>query len=415
MKVTVNKTCATVSGAEMLTSGTVGKTIDVEFSAEWNDLIKIAVFTNGATTRDVLDPDSTIFIPWEVLATPNKRVSVGFYGYTIEDGEKVLAIPTIWAELGAVRAGADPSGDPSNPPSPEVAEQILAIIGDLENLDTEDKENLVAAINDAYNHGGGGGGTSDHTQLENRDAANQHPMSAISGLEDALDGKGTYSKPSGGIPKTDLASAVQESLGRADSALQTAPVSSVNGKIGAVNLVPADLGIGSVFQLKGSKPTYAALPASGNVIGDVWYVVADSVGYIWLNDGTVDRWEQLGMDIDLSAYRTASAQDVIDNGKQSKITASGILKGDGNGGVSEAIASDIEAMLATDVEIIYGNFSSGDVIDALYYGKSSVQPSGLADYVAIEQGVSEAGKFLVVGDDGNVTTMALAEWQGGSY
>ena len=34
-------------------------------------------------------------------------------------------------------------------------------------------------------------------------------------------GFGTYSKPSGGIPKTDLESAVQTSLGKADSALQT--------------------------------------------------------------------------------------------------------------------------------------------------------------------------------------------------
>lgn len=33
--------------------------------------------------------------------------------------------------------------------------------------------------------------------------------------------KGSYSKPSGGIPKTDLASSVQESLGLADSALQS--------------------------------------------------------------------------------------------------------------------------------------------------------------------------------------------------
>lgn len=37
----------------------------------------------------------------------------------------------------------------------------------------------------------------------------------------ALDGKGTYSKPSGGIPKTDLASDVQTSLGKADTALQS--------------------------------------------------------------------------------------------------------------------------------------------------------------------------------------------------
>jgi len=49
-------------------------------------------------------------------------------------------------------------------------------------------------------------------------------------------GAGTYSKPSGGIPKTDLASAVQTSLGLADTALQSAPVTSVNGQTGAVSL-----------------------------------------------------------------------------------------------------------------------------------------------------------------------------------
>ena len=39
---------------------------------------------------------------------------------------------------------------------------------------------------------------------------------------DASDvGAGTYSKPSGGIPKNDLASAVQTSLGKADTALQS--------------------------------------------------------------------------------------------------------------------------------------------------------------------------------------------------
>lgn len=58
----------------------------------------------------------------------------------------------------------------------------------------------------------------------------------------ALDGKGTYSKPSGGIPASDLASAVQTSLGKADTALQSAPVSSVNSKTGAVTLTASDVG-----------------------------------------------------------------------------------------------------------------------------------------------------------------------------
>ena len=61
-------------------------------------------------------------------------------------------------------------------------------------------------------------------------------------INSALAGKGTYSKPSGGIPKSDLASAVQTSLDKADTALQTAPVSSVNGQTGAVTLDADDVG-----------------------------------------------------------------------------------------------------------------------------------------------------------------------------
>ena len=49
-------------------------------------------------------------------------------------------------------------------------------------------------------------------------------------------GAGTYSKPGTGIPKTDLESAVQTSLDKADTALQSAPVTSVNSQTGAVSL-----------------------------------------------------------------------------------------------------------------------------------------------------------------------------------
>lgn len=37
--------------------------------------------------------------------------------------------------------------------------------------------------------GGGGEGTNDHRQLTNRNATNQHPIGAISGLQSALDSK----------------------------------------------------------------------------------------------------------------------------------------------------------------------------------------------------------------------------------
>jgi hypothetical protein len=55
-----------------------------------------------------------------------------------------------------------------------------------------------------------------------------------------------YTRPGTGIPATDFAAAVQTSLGKADTALQTAPVTSVAAKTGAVALVKADVGLGSV-------------------------------------------------------------------------------------------------------------------------------------------------------------------------
>lgn len=59
-----------------------------------------------------------------------------------------------------------------------------------------------------------------------------------------------YTKPTGGIPKSDLSSSVQSSLGKAETALQTAPVTSVNGKTGAVTLGKSDVGLGNVDNVR---------------------------------------------------------------------------------------------------------------------------------------------------------------------
>lgn len=44
-------------------------------------------------------------------------------------------------------------------------------------------------------------------------------------------------------------------------------------------------------------------------------------------------------------------------------------------------------------------------------------PSTASDVgaVAVAQGVSHAGEFLVVGSNGDVTTVTLSTWQGGAY
>lgn len=41
--------------------------------------------------------------------------------------------------------------------------------------------------------------------------------------------------------------------------------------------------------------------------------------------------------------------------------------------------------------------------------------SALNGKVSVAQGTANAGKFLVVGSDGNVAPVAMTAWQGGSY
>lgn len=76
-----------------------------------------------------------------------------------------------------------------------------------------------------------------------------------------------YTMPTGGIPKSDLSSSVQSSLEKAETALQTAPVISVNGKTGAVALGKSDVGLGNVDNVRqystSNPPPYPVTSVNG--------------------------------------------------------------------------------------------------------------------------------------------------------
>lgn len=154
-----SRACAHLaSPPELLTAG-MSKAVTVEFvfSPEWDGLTKTAVFSNGKTTVDVLaaswDGD-TVPVPHEVLAVPGRHARVGVYGAN----ESGVILPTVWVSLGKVQPGADPSGDVSADPALPVWAQLQKQIGDLDDLKTYNKGNLVAAINEARSSGGGTGG-----------------------------------------------------------------------------------------------------------------------------------------------------------------------------------------------------------------------------------------------------------------
>ena len=68
------------------------------------------------------------------------------------------------------------------------------------------------------------------------------------------------------IPKSQLTTDVQASLDRADSALQSAPVTSVNNKTGAINLTAADVGAAAASDLNDYLPLTGGT-LTGNLTG----------------------------------------------------------------------------------------------------------------------------------------------------
>lgn len=165
------------------------------FSDDWDGLSKTAVFTDGVKTVDVLpsgwDGD-TVPIPHEILTTAGRTVRVGVYG-TNASG---VVLPTVWVTLGKVQPAAEPSGDTSTDPTLPVWAQLQEIIGDLADLTTKAKNNLVAAINEAAKTGSGGAGSIDlrtadgYIQYSNDGGATWENLIALADLKGEKGEKG---------------------------------------------------------------------------------------------------------------------------------------------------------------------------------------------------------------------------------
>ena len=141
-----------LTDAAMLVAGTVNEyTARFTFDADWDGLQRTAVFSCGDVSREQLLTDDACTVPWEVLVS-NGYLRVGVYG--TKDGSR---LPTIWTERRLyINPGAGPTQEAAEP-SPTLVEQLLAKMGDLAALKTEDKSSLVAAINEVWSSGGSGG------------------------------------------------------------------------------------------------------------------------------------------------------------------------------------------------------------------------------------------------------------------
>ena len=149
-----------MSESEELTSGMVGRKIQILLDESWENLTKTYVFRAGDICRTVTGSGSTAVIPAEVLAHPFRRLYVGIYG---TDGNGTLVIPTVMAEGPMIRYGADPTEHVTAEDLP-MWKRLQNQIGDLQALKTDEKASLVAAINELSQNtpSSSGGGLSDN-------------------------------------------------------------------------------------------------------------------------------------------------------------------------------------------------------------------------------------------------------------
>lgn len=164
---------------------------------------------------------------------------------------------------------------------------------------------------------------------------------------------------------TDIPNASTETRGLIYIATDTEADSGTN-ETKAINpkqLKTAIDGLGTVFDLKGSVSTIGDLPSSGNEIGDVWYVTSENVGYIWLNDGTTDRWEQLGLPIDLSGY-VPTSRIIAGYNLENNITVANLKNSlditDLENLVNSFYNSDSKSLFVTNVSA--NNINAGDTL-----------------------------------------------------
>ena len=265
-----------------------------------------------------------------------------------------------------------------------------------------------------------------------------------------------YKKPASGIPKSDLAEDVQTSLTRADNALQSVPDTYRTAE--AQNIIDA------TKQTKTIADAGGYFGANPTVEGALQQLGANSGGgsgnpnaVLYIEQTLTDEQKaQARSNINAEEAGTSYTKSEIDTKLDEKINAS-------NGKFKNSLsATTADGTQLYQEGIRVGVLGTGNCIDinktqinfynrsgnlGLFVDASSIRnletPSDDTDaankkyvddavagiivptktseltndsgFITSAQGVENAGKFLVVGNDGNITLKTLEAWQGGNY
>lgn len=197
---------------------------------DWTGREIKALFGQGCTVYEIPVTGGEITAKQQLNLTAGDW-RVWLVGNSARDGEVIPRITTNVAHISVAPTGGT-EGNPFPIIPPTVEEQLRADMGNLDDLTTEDKSSLVAAINEAAASGGSKDAVTYTPQTLTEEQKSQARTNI--GAEKA----GTaYTKPASGIPKSDLAQSVQTSLAKADAAISLGLTAATPGQIIKVKTV----------------------------------------------------------------------------------------------------------------------------------------------------------------------------------
>ncbi len=457
--VNVRQRDAAAQATEPITSGSVGLAVSFRFSEDWTGLAKAALFKGSGTAVDVALTGSECAVPHEVLQLAGGHLKIGVYG-TGNQGQRVT--PTVWADAGQIFEGAAPSEVTPTPATQNLVQQALEAAESAEAIaqslrdDAEagefDGEDGASAYELAVEQGYNGTEAQWLQSLRGQDATVD---ATLSNAGEAADAAVTGAGISAARHTGDYALLFAETLNNGAGI----PVDGVweRGGIGTNGNAENTRTYRARTKNKLSYPVAITLKAASGYRFQLASYRQDGT-FVDITDGTTSR------DVPANTiFRLVSKKVPEDTGELvdpaefgSKITIQNNM-GSGGGGsitVDSALSDSSENPVqnkvikaALDNKGTYSKPSGGIPASDLASGviptvpsASSAAPQALGtavagsstDYaradhvhakpsaadvgaVASNQGSGNAGKFLVVGSDGNVTTMTLAAWQGGNY
>ena len=406
--VNVRQRDAAAQATEPITSGSVGLAVSFRFSEDWTGLAKAALFKGSGTAVDVALTGSECTVPHEVLQSAGGHLKIGVYG-TGNQGQRVT--PTVWADAGQIFEGAAPSEVTPTPATQNLVQQALEAAETAVEA-AESAEAIAQGLRDDADNGafdGEDGASAYELAVEHGYTGTEAQwLQSLRGQDATVDatlsnaGQAADAAETGKVKHTaDYALRYAETLNNGDGIPLDAEW--LSGDIGgsrpyrahskrAVNTER------KVLQAAAGYRFYLRIYSNGSYSDSSWYGPAYASRLTY----TLPKGADYILVVSTSPEDQSVTADPEAYGAQVTIRNN---IGSGGGAVSSVNGQTGAVTLSIPTKTSELQNDSGFL----------TQHQDISGKLDVAQGSGNAGKFLVVGNDGNVEAVTMSAWQGGNY